>query len=265
MQLRLFADALSLAQAAAEHAAATMKAAICEAGRCRVVVATGASQFPFLERLTARPDIEWSKIEAFHLDEYVGLPITHPGSFRKMLMERVVGPTGMQQYHFVEGDSPDVSAAIRALGKILNSAPIDLAFVGIGENGHIAFNDPPADFETEDPYIIVTLDKACRKQQVGEGWFENFALVPTRAISMSPRQILKAREIIAVVPDQRKAEAVKACLEGQISPRVPASILRQHPDTTVYLDRNSASLLSPELLQQLAQDSRVTISSWQNP
>lgn len=261
MQLTLFADPMSLAQAAAEHAAATMKAAIREAGRCRIVVATGASQFPFLERLTACPDIEWSKVEAFHLDEYVGLPITHPGSFRKMLMERVVQPTGIQQYHFVEGDAPDVSAAIRELGRSLNSAPIDVAFVGIGENGHIAFNDPPADFETEDPYIIVQLDEACRKQQVGEGWFGSFALVPTHAISMSPRQILKASEIIAVVPDQRKAEAVKACLESQISPRAPASILRRHPNTTVYLDRNSASLLSPQLLRQLAQDSCVTISS----
>jgi glucosamine-6-phosphate deaminase len=261
MLLKLLENATSLAEAAAERAAAAMEAAIKTDNRCRIVVATGGSQFLFLEKLTARRDIDWAKVEAFHLDEYVGLPMTHRGSFRKMLMERVVRPAGIQKYHFVEGDAADVTAAIRKLGTILNSAPIDLAFVGIGENGHIAFNDPPADFETEEPYIVVELDEACRKQQVGEGWFESFAQVATRAVSMSVRQILSAREIIAVVPDQRKARAVKACLEGQISPMVPASILRRHPNTTLYLDRNSASLLSPGLLQELERKSQVTITS----
>ena len=260
MLVKLSNDSTSLARAAADHAAAAMQAAIKAEDRCRVVVATGASQFPFLERLTARRDIEWSKVEAFHLDEYVGLPITHPGSFRKMLIDRFVRPTGIRNFHFVEGDGPDIASAVRELGTILNSAPIDLAFVGIGENGHIAFNDPPANFETEEPYLIVELDEACRRQQVGEGWFENFAQVPTRAISM-PRQILKACEIIAAVPDQRKAQAVRACLEGPISPMFPASILRQHPNTTLYLDRNSASLLNAKVLRELEQKSQVTIGS----
>jgi len=188
--------------------------------------------------------IDWNKVEAFHLDEYVGLPVTHPASFRKFLMERVIKKTGITKYHFVEGDAADLSLAIREVSTQVASAPIDLAFVGIGENGHIAFNDPPADFETEEPYIMVELDEACRRQQVGEGWFADISQVPTRAISMSPRQMLKAKEIISVVPDQRKAQAVKLCLEGEIRPMAPASILRRHPNTTVYLDRDSSSLLS---------------------
>ena len=188
--------------------------------------------------------IDWNKVEAFHLDEYVGLPLTHPASFRKFLLELVIHKTGITKYHFVEGDAADLSRAIREVSTQLTSAPIDLAFVGIGENGHIAFNDPPADFETEEPYIVVELDEACRRQQVGEGWFADISQVPTRAISMSPRQILKAKEIVAVVPDQRKAQAVKLCLEGEIRPMAPASILRRHPNTTIYLDRDSSSLLS---------------------
>jgi len=138
---------------------------------------------------------------------------------------------------------------------------IDVAFVGIGENGHVAFNDPPADFDTNEPYIIVELDEACRKQQVGEGWFASVSDVPTRAISMSPRQIMKARQVISVVPDKRKARAVRRCLEGQIGPTAPASILRRHPDVTVYLDRDSASLLSPRLRTVLDRESQATISS----
>ncbi len=208
-------------------------------------MATGASQFGFLDALTKTADIDWAKVEAFHLDEYVGMPITHPASFRKILLERVVHKTGMKRFHMIEGDAADLSAAIRDVGKELTSAPIDVAFIGIGENGHVAFNDPPADFTTEEPYLIVELDEPCRRQQVGEGWFADLSEVPTRAISMSPRQIMKSREIVSVVPDQRKARAVKACLEGKISPMAPASILRQHPNTTIYLDQDSASMLSP--------------------
>jgi len=259
MLLKLLDNADLLAETAAEHAATAISVAIEKHGRCRIVVATGASQFPFLEKLTARSDVDWSKVEAFHLDEYVGLPMTHPGSFRKMLLERVVQPTGIQKYNLVEGDAPDLPAAIRDLGIRLNAAAVDLAFVGIGENGHIAFNDPPANFETQEPYIIVELDEACRRQQVGEGWFASLAEVPTRAVSMSPRQILKAHEIIAVVPDLRKAEAVKKCLQGPVSPAAPASILREHRNTTLYLDRNSASLLDSDLLGQLERGSPVQI------
>jgi glucosamine-6-phosphate deaminase len=189
--------------------------------------------------------IDWCKVEAFHLDEYVGLPVTHPASFRRFLLERVIHKTGIVKYHFVEGDAVDLPLTIREVSRQLTSAPIDLAFVGIGENGHIAFNDPPADFQTQEPYIVVELDEACRRQQVDEGWFSDMSQVPTRAISMSPRQILKAREIIAVVPDQRKAQAVKLCLDGEIRPMAPASILRRHANATIYLDRDSSSLLAP--------------------
>lgn len=260
MILRLFNDANALALAAAEQAAATMRRAIDERDHCRVVVATGASQFPFLEALT-KADVDWKKVEAFHLDEYVGIPMTHPASFRRMLLERFVEKTGITNYHFVNGDAADLSAAIEEVGRPLTADVIDVAFVGIGENGHIAFNDPPADFETEDPYIVVELDEACRRQQVGEGWFADISQVPTRAISMSVRQILKAGEIVAVVPDARKARAVKLCMEGEVSPMAPSSILRTHPNTTVFLDRNSASMLSPALRQSLDQEARVTIHS----
>lgn len=238
-----------------------MRRAIRDRDRCRIVVATGASQFPFLDALTKTADMDWTKVEAFHLDEYIGIPISHPGSFRKMLLERVVRNTGITNYHLVEGDAPDLTAAVREAGSALTSAPIDVAFIGIGENGHIAFNDPPADFETEYPYIIVELDEACRRQQVGEGWFADISQVPTRAISMAPRQILKAREIISVVPDKRKAQAVKACLEGEIGPMVPGSILRRHSATTVFLDHDSASLLSPALRRALDQESQVIVPS----
>jgi glucosamine-6-phosphate deaminase len=261
MLIRIFGDKISLSCTAADRAAITMRRAIAERDRARVVVATGASQFEFLDALTRAPEIDWTKVEVFHLDEYIGLPITHPASFRRMLLERVIRKTGITHYHLVEGDAADPLAAARAVGAQLVSEPIDVAFIGIGENGHLAFNDPPADFITEDPYIIVTLDEACRRQQVGEAWFANISEVPPRAISMSVRQILKAKEIIAVVPDQRKAQAVKVCLEGEISPMAPASILRRHANVTAYLDRDSASLLSPALLSELTTNLQVTLNS----
>jgi glucosamine-6-phosphate deaminase len=260
MLLRVFNDKASLGRAAAEQAATAIRRAIAERGYARIIAATAASQLEFLGALTKAPGIDWTKVEAFHLDEYVGLPITHPGSFRKMLMEQLVSKTGIERYHLLEGDAADPSGAVREVGKQLASAPIDVAFLGIGENGHIAFNDPPADFDTEDPYIIVSLDEACRQQQVGEAWFSDISQVPKNAISMSARQILKAREILAVVPDKRKAQAVKACVEGEISPMAPASILRQHPNATVYLDWNSASLLGPALQHGLERDSQTKVS-----
>ena len=163
-----------------------------------------------------------------------------------MLLEQLIQKTGIAKYHLLDGDG-DASEVVGRVGKTLASAPIDIAFLGIGENGHLAFNDPPADFEAEDPYLIVNLDEACRRQQVGEAWFADLSQVPTQAISMSVRQILKAKEILAVVPDTRKAPAVKACFEGEISPMAPASILRTHPNATLYLDKNSAALLNPAL------------------
>jgi len=244
MEIKVFNDKTSLGQAAATQAAAAIRQATHERGTARIIAATGASQFEFLGALTKEPGVDWSKVELFHLDEYVGLSITHPASFRKYLLERLIDQTGIEQHHLLDGES-DPQTVISRVGRELSAAPVDVAFVGIGENGHLAFNDPPADFETEEPYLVVNLDEACRRQQVGEGWFADLSGVPKQAISMSIRQILKAREIICVVPDARKAQAGKACFEGEISPLAPASILRLHSRTTVYLDPESAALLSP--------------------
>lgn len=259
MLLRLFKNSNSLADAAAQQAADSMRQAIAQRGCCRVVLATGNSQLAFLNALTSMNGIDWKNVEAFHLDEYVGMPATHPASFRKFLLERVIRKAGITQFRGVEGDAADLAGAIGRIGRELTSEPIDLAFIGIGENGHIAFNDPPADFETEDPYILVELDEPCRRQQVGEGWFKDISEVPTRAISMSPKQIMKAREIISVVPDRRKANAIKLCLEGKIRPTAPASVLRRHPNVTLYLDEDSASLLNSDLLAQLQRESHATV------
>jgi len=261
MLLKVFNDRVTLAQAAAQQAATAIRHAIAERGNARIIAATAASQLEFLDALTKSPGIDWTRVEAFHLDEYIGLPITHPGSFRKMLLEQLVQKTGIAHYHLLDGDAPDPVEVVRRVGKELASTPVDIAFLGIGENGHIAFNDPPADFVTEEPYIIVNLDEACRRQQVGEAWFADISQVPKQAISMSARQILEAREILAVVPDTRKAQAVKACFEGTISPMAPASILRTHPNATVYLDKNSASLLGPALQNALQDESQAIISS----
>lgn len=244
MMIQIFDDKLSLARAAAIRAAATLKQTLSERGQARIIAATGASQFEFLEELTAIQGIDWPRVEMFHLDEYVGLSADHPASFRKYLRERLIAKTGITRYHLLDGET-DAAGTARRVGAELAAAPVDIAFVGIGENGHLAFNDPPADFETEEPYLIVDLDEMCRRQQVGEGWFASLDEVPRQAISMSIRQILKAREILVVVPDARKANAVKACLEGEITPLAPASILRRHTNARVYLDSDSAALLSP--------------------
>lgn len=260
MVIKVFSDRTSLSQAAAEHAADTIRSAISEHGHARIVVASAASQIEFLEALTRAGNIDWASVEAFHLDEYVGLPMTHPGSFRKMVQEQLLKKTGILKYHLLDGDAADPAAVARRVGKEVSSAPIDIGFLGIGENGHIAFNDPPADFESEEPYIIVNLDEVCRQQQVGEAWFEDISQVPKQAISMSVQQILKAKELVAIVPDMRKARAVRACFEGEISPMAPSSILRTHPNATVYLDKNSASLLGPELRTVGEHAMPVTVS-----
>jgi glucosamine-6-phosphate deaminase len=244
MNVKTYTDRPTMSRAAARHAAETIRAAIAARDVARIIAATGASQFDFLDALTSTPGIDWARVEMFHLDEYVGLPIDHPASFRKYLSERLIGKTGIARYHFLDGEQ-DPARVAETVGRALAAAPIDVAFVGIGENGHLAFNDPPADFETERPYIVVTLDEACRRQQVGEGWFGSLAEVPSQALSMSVRQILKSRCIIGVVPDARKARAVAQCVRGAVSPWTPASILRVHPDTTLYLDRESAALLQP--------------------
>jgi len=247
MKTKILDTSSELGRAAAVEAAIVLRETIARRGQVRIIAATGASQFSFLKELTESPGIDWQRVEMFHLDEYVGLPITHAASFRKYLLERLIRPAGIGRYHLLDGEG-DVPALCRKVGAELNAAPIDVAFVGIGENGHLAFNDPPADFTTEEPYLIVNLDEACRRQQVGEGWFKDLSEVPQQAVSMSIRQILKAQKIICIVPDRRKAPAVKACLEDEISPAVPASILRTHPDVTLYLDANSSSLLERRTL-----------------
>ena len=244
MNVKVFEGKPSLSTAAAAHASCSIRRAILNRGHARIVVATGASQIELLDALTKAENIDWPRVEMFHLDEYVGLPITHPASFRKYLLERLISKTGITRYHLLDGTG-DPGEVLRHVGTLLQSAPVDIVFAGIGENGHLAFNDPPADFQTENPYLIVNLDEACRRQQVGEGWFANFSEVPAQAISMSVRQILKAKEILSVVSDAQKAAAVKRCLEEEISPMAPASILRTHPAATIYLDKDSASLLNP--------------------
>jgi glucosamine-6-phosphate deaminase len=244
VNVETYIDRATMSRAAARHAASRLRELIAATGRARIVAATGASQLEFLDALVASPGIDWSAVELFHLDEYVGLSIDHPASFRRYLIERLIGPAGIRRYHLLDGEG-DLARVIAEAGRAIAADAIDVAFVGIGENGHLAFNDPPADFEIDDPYLVVTLDEACRRQQVGEGWFGSLADVPARAISMSIRQILRATRILCIVPDARKAAAVQACLEGPVSPLAPASILRTHPDVTVYLDRASAGRLTP--------------------
>jgi len=243
MEIEILENKQAVGRAAAVHAAERLRAAIREKGAARFIAATGASQFEFLEALVALPGIDWAKCEMFHLDEYIGLSADHPASFRRYLRERLTGRVPVGKAHWIEGEAPEAEAECRRLGAIILQAPVDAAFVGIGENGHLAFNDPPADFETEQPYIVLKLDEACRRQQLGEGWFGALADVPARAISMSIRQIMKARSIVCTVPDLRKAQAVKDCLGGEVSNLHPASILQRHGDTRVFLDPDSASLL----------------------
>jgi glucosamine-6-phosphate deaminase len=244
MKVAIFDSRIQMAEAAADEAATIIRQAIAKRGQAYLIAATGASQFEFLDALVREPNIDWTRTVFFHLDEYVGMRASHPASFRRYLQERIVDRVQPGAFHFLNGDSLDLMAECSRIGKLISRQTIDAAFVGIGENGHLAFNDPPADFETEEPYLVVELDEQCRNQQVGEGWFTSLDEVPRQAISMSIRQILKARRVICVVPERRKARAVRDCLDFKISPMRPASILQQHPCTTIYLDRESASLVS---------------------
>jgi len=230
-----------LGKEAAIKGAGLIREAIRERGEASIIVATGASQFDML-RVLVKEDVDWSVVIAFHLDEYIGLPITHPASFRKYLKERFVDIVKPKEFVYVNGETDPV-AECKRLGDLISKFTIDVAFVGIGENGHLAFNDPPADFETDEPYIIVNLDEACRRQQLGEGWFPTFDDVPERAISMSIKQIMKSKAIICTVPDLRKAEAVKKTIKEPVSPMVPATIMRNHDNAWLYLDYDSSSLL----------------------
>ena len=227
---------------AAKAGGELIREAILKRGAANIIVATGASQFEMLNELV-KEDIDWSVVTAYHLDEYIGISDTHPASFRKYLKERFVDIVSPKEFIYVNGNDDPYQECLR-LGNLIYKHPIDIAFVGIGENGHLAFNDPPADFDTKEAYLVVTLDEECRHQQMGEGWFPTFSDVPEKAISMSIKQIMKSGNIICCVPDLRKAEAVKKTVEDNISPLAPASILRQHEAISLYLDVDSASLLS---------------------
>jgi glucosamine-6-phosphate deaminase len=242
--------------AAADHAAAILRREMDAKRYARIVAATGASQLIFLDRLAAAPGIDWTRVDLFHLDEYIGLPADHPASFRRYMRENLIDKTGIVSFHLLDVDADAVEVAER-VGRELGERPVDVAFVGIGENSHLAFNDPPADFEATAPYLVVELDAACRRQQVGEGWFLDLEAVPRRAVSMSIRQILASNEILVIVPDERKAVAVRATLEGPITPQVPASILRSHANVTVYLDEAAASLLSPGTRESTGNNVRL--------
>jgi glucosamine-6-phosphate deaminase len=232
---------------AAQDAVRILENTLAKKEFARIILATGASQFELLEALVQARTIDWSRVTVFHLDEYISLPITHGASFRKYLQERFINQVGsLAAVHLINGEAAVPGEECKRLNKLISEQPIDLAFVGIGENGHLAFNDPPADFDTDAPYLIVNLDTECRKQQLGEGWFHSLEEVPSRAISMSIKQIMKSEHIICCVPDQRKATAVKNCMEGKVSNLFPSSILQLHPRCTVYLDPESASLLSAD-------------------
>jgi glucosamine-6-phosphate deaminase len=248
MTIKVFSSKATLAQAAADHAAAIIRDAISAHGEARIIAATGASQFDFLDALTKITDIDWDRVEMFHLDEYVGITDQAPASFCRYLRERLIDKVGLKKYHLLDGTEAP-AAVIERVSAEIRKAPIDVAFVGVGENGHLAFNDPPADFDTEEAYIVVNLDETCRKQQLGEGWFPTLEDVPRQAISMTIKQIMKAEQILCIAPDARKANAIKACFNGEVSPMAPASILQRHPNATIYLDKESASLLLPTAVE----------------
>jgi len=229
----------ALGKAAAKNGAACLNKAIGEKGSANIIVATGASQFEMLSNLI-KTDVDWKKVSGFHLDEYIGISDTHPASFRKYLKERFVDKVPIKSFNYINGESDPEKECRRLNGKLKN-LEIDVAFIGIGENAHLAFNDPPANFDTLKPYKEVKLDEDCRRQQFDEGWFKSIDEVPAKAISMSINQILKAKTIICSVPDERKAQAIKGAVEGAISPRVPASILQKHPYCWIYLDKDGSA------------------------
>ena len=242
MKIHVDSTAEQMGNRAAQETARRIRAAVQANGVCRILLSTGASQFEMLDALTKMEDIPWNQVVMFHLDEYVGMPMTHPASFRKYLKERFIDKVHPGAYFFVNGEG-DIQKNIETLTQEIRKAPIDVALVGIGENGHIAFNDPPADFETHEAYIVVNLDEKCKKQQLGEGWFATMADVPNQAISMTVYQIMQSKAILSVVPGLRKAQAIQNTLEApQVTNRIPATKLREHSDWELFLDSDSASL-----------------------
>lgn len=241
MRICMYEDPKDLGYHAATVGAMRIRKALAASGSVSIILATGASQFAMLEALVAE-DIDWSRVTVFHLDEYVGLGMTHPASFRKYLKERFSDKVGVvRAFHYINGDAPDLEREVSRINGLIKSSPIAIAFIGIGENGHLAFNDPPADLEAKDPYIVVELDDACRRQQVGEGWFASVQEVPTHAVSMSIPQILKSGCIVCSVPDIRKADAVHMAVHAPVDKFNPCASLRTHPDCYLMLDSSSAS------------------------
>jgi glucosamine-6-phosphate deaminase len=244
IEVKVERDKEALAAAASAMGADAIKRAIAARGQANIVVATGASQFEMLAALVQRTDVDWSKVTGFHLDEYIGMPETHPASFRLYLKQRFTSQLpALGRFNFIEGDAPDLQAELGRINALIAQHPIDVTFAGIGENAHLAFNDPPADFDAPEAFKVVGLEERCRKQQFGEGWFPTLADVPHEAISMTVPQIMKSALVILAVPDRRKAEAVRATLEEPVSPMVPASILQRHPACHLFLDPESAALL----------------------
>ena len=245
INVQKFSTKAEAADKAASAGAAAIVEAIAKNGNANIVVATGASQFEMIAALTGHDEIDWSRVTAFHLDEYIDMPETHPASFRRYLKERFVSklPT-LGAFHFIQGDAPDLAAELQRINALLDKHPIDVMFAGIGENGHLAFNDPPADFTSTVAFKVVELDERCRQQQFGEGWFATFDDVPHRAISMTVRRIMSSKVIILTVPDERKAEALREVLEGPVTNLWPASIIQQHENCQLFLDGPSASKLT---------------------
>ncbi len=245
LRVRIFSTLGDLAAAAADDAAAVLKAAIGARGRARAIIATGNSQDQFLDQLVQRSGIDWARVELFHMDEYLGMPITHPASFRRYLKQRVFDRVKPKAAHYLEGDALEPLKAMRDYAAQLAAAPVDLCCLGIGENGHLAFNDPPvADFADPETLKLVKLDEKCRRQQVGEGHFPHLDAVPAYAITLTIPALCRVGRMIAVVPEKRKADAVKASLEGPIATNCPGSFLRQQAHAVLYLDADSASLLT---------------------
>ncbi len=239
-------DPYELGRAAGHMAAGVIRDSIQNKGWAAIILATGTSQFETLSQLTSE-DIDWTRVVMFHLDEYIGLPESSPASFRRYLKERFIQKVfRLKEIHLVNGETDPVAECNR-LSQIIKKTPIDMALLGIGENGHLGFNDPPADFKTEDPFIIVSLDEKCRQQQYGEGWFQSPVDVPGRAITMSIHQIMKSTQIICSVPDSRKAVAVRDCFENKADSLYPASILQTHSKCVCFLDKSSSALLDKNI------------------
>lgn len=244
IDVQVFGDKDALGVAAARFVTARLSAALAARGHAAIIFATGASQYEYLAALRQMEGIAWSRVTAFHLDEYLGLPEQHPASFRRYLRERLFDHLPFGAVHLLDGNAADPRQECDRYGALLDAQPIDMACIGIGENAHLAFNDPPADFHAPHAVNVVALDDACRRQQVGEGHFATLDDVPRQALSLSIPAILAASTISCIAPDQRKAEAVRCALEGALSPRCPASALQQHPDCHLYLDAASAALLA---------------------